>query len=223
MSDGAHHDALIDDLVEGLQPGARLASPWRRALGWSALVAVLGVVLATQANWVSLAARMAVPDLSLATLGAVLTAFTASVAAFQSSVPGRSWKWSLLPLPSAALWIGASGVGCLRDWTIPVVEPATPNAMEGCFAFILALSLPLSAVIVLMLRRACPLRPNLTAALGGLAAAAAAASLLVLFHPHDATAQDLIVHCVVVVLVIACNGLLGGRILDARARAVPRW
>ena len=89
--------------------------------------------------------------------------------------------------------------------------------MEGCFSFILAFSLPLSAILVVMLRRACPLRPNLTAALAGLAAAAAAATLLVFFHPHDATAEDLLIHLVVVALVIGANGLLGGRLLD-RAR-----
>ena len=216
MSDGTRHDALIDDLVGGLTPSGRLASPGRRALGWTALVAAAALVLTPWIDWHSLAERMGVSDLRLAAIGSAITAVTAGLAAFQTSVPGRSSRWALLPLPSAALWIGASGVGCLRSWTIPVAEPTTPNAMEGCFAFILAFSLPLSIVLVAMLRRACPLRPNLTAALAGLAAAAAAATLLVLFHPHDATAEDLLIHLVVVAAVVAANGLLGGRLLDGR-------
>lgn len=218
MSESARHDALIDDLVGGLEPSGRLPSPWRRALGWSALVAAAAGLLALWADWHSLGARMAVPDLRLAAIGAAITTFTAALAAFQTSVPGRSSRWAMLPLPSAALWIGASGMGCLRSWTIPVAEPTTPHAMEGCFAFILAVSLPLSVVLVTMLHRACPLHPNLTAALGGLAAAAAAATLLVFFHPHDATAVDLLIHLAVVAAIIAANGLLGGRILGGQGR-----
>jgi hypothetical protein len=68
-----------------------------------------------------------------------------------------------------------------------------------------------------MLRRACPLQPNLTAALGGLAAAAAAATLLMPFHPHDATASDLLIHAVAVLGVIGLNGLAGSRLLGRRA------
>lgn len=215
MSDGSRHDALIDGLVTGLRPSGRRPAPWRLALAWTALVLGLAVLLAPWVDWVSLGARMRVADLRWATIGAGLTAVTAAWAAFQTGVPGRAPAWALLPLPSAALWIGASGVGCLRAWTIPAAEPTTHEAMGGCLAFILAFSLPLSLTLVAMLRRACPLRPGLTAALGGLAAASGAATLLVLFHPHDATAEDLLVHLAVVAAVIAANGLLGGHALGA--------
>ena len=57
--------------------------------------------------------------------------------------------------------------------------------------FIVFVSVPLAVALVLMLRRACPLRPGLTATLGGLASAAAAATLLNLFHPFDVAATDL--------------------------------
>ncbi|WP_379039843.1 DUF1109 domain-containing protein [Methylobacterium marchantiae] len=73
--------------------------------------------------------------------------------------------------------------------------------------------MPLS--ILLMLRRACPLNPNLTAALGGLAAAAAA--LLVPFHPHDATATDLAVHLVAFLIVVGLNTSFSGRLLNGTA------
>lgn len=217
----AHHppahaiDRLIEGLVTDLRPAPPLAAPLARALGWSTLVLAAGAVLALRADLGSLATRMAVPDLSLAALGSGLTAFAAAVAAFQTSVPGRGARWALLPLPPAALWIGASGLGCLRGWALPGMVPTTPEVMGTCLSFILIVSLPLSAFLMLMLRRACPLRPGLTAALGGLAAAAAAATLLVFFHPHDATALDLLVHLAVVGLVVVANGLLGGRLLEA--------
>jgi hypothetical protein len=70
----------------------------------------------------------------------------------------------------------------------------------------------LSILLVLMLRRGYPLRPNLTAATGGLAAAAAAATLLNFFHPYDAAATDLVVHAGAVVLVVLAGRALSGRL-----------
>lgn len=210
------HD-LVEDLARSLTPVRRLPGPGRRALVWSGAVLTVGLLLVPMADVSGLRARLAVPDLHWAALGAILTAFAAALAAFQSSVPGRSPAWSLLPLPPLLLWLGASGLGCLRGWLAPAANLAEPEEMRGCFVFLMGVSLPLSVLLVLMLRRACPLRPNLTAALGGLAAAAAAAALLVPFHPHDATATDLLVHLVAVLLVVGLNGLFGGRLLDGTA------
>jgi hypothetical protein len=67
---------------------------------------------------------------------------------------------------------------------------------------------------MVMLRRACPLQPGLTAAVAGLASAAAAATLLNFFHPFDAAATDLAVHAVAVALVIGANEVLGSRSLQ---------
>lgn len=209
-------DGLIDALSRRLTPVRRLRAPWLRGLGWFAAAAALGLAMAPFADMDGLGTRMATLDMRLAALGAVLTALTAAVAAFQSSVPGRSPSWSLLPLLPAALWIGSSGVGCLRQWSVPGTDLADAGEMGGCLLFLLGVSAPLSVGLVLMLRRACPLRPSVTAALGGLAAAAAAAALLVPFHPHDATATDLLAHLVVVGAIIGANSLAGGRLLSGR-------
>lgn len=227
MSEGARpagtgHDRLLDDLAGDLRPVRRLPAPALRALGWFAAAIGVGLALMPLADLDSLRLRMATPDLRLAALGAVLTALTAALAAFQTSVPGRSPAWALLPLAPAALWIGASGAGCLRGWVVPGTDVADMREMRGCLVFLLGFSLPLSIGLVLMLRRACPLRPNLTAGLGGLASAAAAAALLVPFHPHDSTATDLLAHLAMVGLVIGANILAGGRLLSAGAgRPVP--
>ncbi|WP_375408376.1 NrsF family protein [uncultured Methylobacterium sp.] len=209
-------DALIDALSRRLAPVRRLPAPWLRGLGWFAAAIALGLAMIPFADMEGLATRMATLDMRLAALGAVLTALTAAVAAFQSSVPGRSRFWALLPLAPAALWIGSSGLGCLRQWSVPGTDLADAGEMGGCLIFLLGVSAPLSAGLVLMLRRACPLRPNLTAALGGLAAAAAAAALLVPFHPHNATASDLLAHLVVVGAIISANTLAGGRLLAGK-------
>lgn len=221
MPDPASHEQRVTDLVDelalSLTPVRRLPGPAMRTLAWCAAVLVLGAILLPIVDLGGLWARLGVPDLRYAALCAFLTSASAAFAAFQSSVPGRNPAWALLPLPPLVLWIGFSGLGCLRGWIAPSANLAEPEEMRGCFAFLMSVSLPLSVLLVMMLRRACPLRPNLTAALGGLAAAAAAAALLVPFHPHDATATDLLAHLVAVLVVVGLNGVLGGRLLDRTA------
>jgi hypothetical protein len=119
------------------------------------------------------------------------------------------------------LWIAASGIGCLRSWL--VVDTRLPPLAEtaDCLAFILGLSIPLAAVLIVMLRRGYSLHPNLTALLGGLACAAAAAALLNFFHPYDATATDLAVHALAVVVIILGARMVGGRLLAAKKIGAP--
>ncbi len=216
MSEPARHDSLVEDLAAGLVPVRRLAPPGRRALAWCGAALALGLLILPFADTAGLELRLGVADLRYAGLGALLTAVAAAYAAFQTSVPGRSAAWALLPLPPLLLWIGASGLGCLRAWIAPGADIPDAGEMRGCFVFLMGASLPLSCLLVWMLRRACPLRPGLTAALGGLAASAAAAALLVPFHPHDATATDLAIHLAAVALIVGLNGLAGGRLLEPR-------
>ncbi|MGY2047322.1 NrsF family protein [Methylobacterium sp. JK268] len=212
MSEAAH-DLLVERLVGDLRPVRPLRSPLWRGFLWCAAALALGLLVLPFSDLASLRLRMTVMDLRLAALGAILTAATASVAAFVTSVPGRSPRWALLPLAPAALWIGASGLGCLRDWVAPGTDLPDGREMGGCAVLLIAASLPLSVLLMRMLRRACPLRPGLTAALGGLAVAAAAASILVLVHPHDATATDLALHGVVVSAIVGLNARAGGRLI----------
>ena len=218
---GSKHDHLVESLVGGLAPVRRLPPPGLRAVAWFAAALGLGILLMPMADMEGMRARMSVPDLRVAAFAAVLTAATAAFAAFQVSVPGRSLRWALLPVGPAILWIGASGLGCLRGILAPSTDIPGPREIESCFAFLVGVSLPLSVLLVVMLRRACPLHPNLTAALGGLAAAAAAAVLLVPFHPHDATATDLLMHALAVGAIVGLNSLAGGRLL-AGQDASPR-
>lgn len=222
MAGQGHHDGLIRDLVADLQPVRRLPPPDLRALCWLAVVAVAAAALATRSELAPVRERLAgAPDMWLAAIGSALTAVLAAVAAFRVGLPDRSPTWWLLPLPGATLWLGASGLGCLRAWSLPGLEPASLAQEKDCLLFIVGLSVPLSALLLTMLRRARPLRPEPATALGGLAAAAAAATLLVLFHPYDAGATDLLVHVIAVTTVIGVNRLLGGRILGGGIAPVP--
>lgn len=217
------HDPLIRGLAADLTPVRRLPPPAVRALAWLGAVAVIGcglVVFAdVHAMWVRITAA---PEMWLAVVGSTATAVLAAIAVFELSLPDAPRAWAWLPLPGALLWLGASGFGCLRVWVLPETHVAVLDETRDCLLFIVLLSVPLSALLFLMLRRGCPLSPGLTAAIGGLAVAAAAATLLNFFHPFDAAATDLTVHAFAVALVIGANRVLGGRILAAPnfARAV---
>ena len=206
---------LIDQLAAELRPVRRLWRPTWRASCWFALVAGLGVAMALRADLPLIEHRLlAFPDMWLAVCGSVLTAISATLACFQVSMPDRSRLWALLPLPGLVLWMGASGMGCLRDAVVPRTPPATLGAAaEDCLPFILGVSLPLAVVLMIMLRRALPLRLELVSGLGGLATAAAAASLLWMVHPYDASAADLVVHTLAVLLVVLAARGIGPRTL----------
>lgn len=216
------HDALIRGLTDDLAPVKRLPAPALRALVWFGAVVVLGLFGAWFADMPELKERlMGAPDMWLAVTGSTLTAILAAFAAFQLSVPGRSRLWSLLPVPPALLWITASGVGCLRTTLLPGTHAAGITQERDCLLVIVCLSLPLSALMILMLRKAYALQPGLTALIAGLASAAAAATLLNFFHPFDATASDLTVHAAAVAFVVIANRLFGARSLAAENFSRP--
>jgi hypothetical protein len=211
----SHYDQIIRSLAADLRPVRPLRPPGLQAVAWVAVVIVTGLGLSAVADRPAVAARlMAAPDVWLSALGSALTMLLAAIAAFQLSMPDRSQLWAVLPLPAAVLWIAAGGAGCLRTRLLPGMHAANLDDSKSCIAFILAVSIPLSAMLLAMMRRAYSLHPGLAAVIAGLASAAAAATLLNLFHPYDASATDLVVHTVAVVLVIVANRAYGGRMLQ---------
>ncbi len=226
MSDAASTDRLIDSLAADLRPTAALAAPWKRMVVWALAVVWVGLLLSFFADLPGLRVRlMATPDLLYSLVGAVLTAVLAGVAALQTAIPGRSAWWAL-PLPALVLWVGASTAGCLR-MTVPPATLAEP-AMHPvvCLQVLVLISAPLILLLAWQVKRGCPLRPGLSAALCGLASAGAAAALLTLIHPFDATVADLGVHGLAVVLVIAVTGVAGRPALSratSRARQSAGW
>ncbi len=200
----------LEDLVAGLSaelvPVRRLPVPALRAAAWVGLVAAMGLVLAASCDMPALGRRLtAAPDMWMAVAGSTATAVLAALAAFELSVPGRGARWALLPLPALLLWMSASGLGCLRVWAVPGADGAAMNEARHCLVRILVMSVPLMAAMTAMVRRACPLRPHLTALVSGLAVAAASASLLNLDHPFDASATDLLAHLLALLLVMGLN------------------
>ncbi len=214
-SPSASHQALIDRLGTELVPVRRLLPPGLRTAGWLLVVALIAAGLLMHYGAAPMLLRFAAtPDLAWAGVGAVITAISAAWAAFALSVPGRRVAWAWLPLPGTLMWIGASGLGCLRTLVAPGTSISSLHQSADCLVFIISFSIPLSALMIVLLRRACPLRPTLTAVLIGLASAAASASLLEICHAYDAAATDLLTHAVAVGLVVAANAAMGGRLLS---------
>ncbi|MGZ3409400.1 MAG: NrsF family protein [Xanthobacteraceae bacterium] len=213
------HEALIRDLADDLAPRRPLPAPAWRTLGWLGVVAVIALCGAWFADLPALGRRLsAAPDMWLAVAGSVLTMLMAAFATFELSLPDRSRLWALLPLPAAIIWIAGSGVGCLRTWLIPGTHAAEISEERDCLLIIIGLSIPLMALLLIMIRKACTLEPGMAATMAGLASAAAAATLLILFHPYDATASDLLIHAVAVTIVLAASYLFGGRTLKINSR-----
>jgi hypothetical protein len=213
------NDRLVQALGADLAPVRRLAPPSLRVLTWLTILGAVALALAMVSDVAAMMHRlMAAPDMWLAAMGSVLTALLAAMAAFELSLPDRKAAWALLPLPALLLWIGASGMGCLRTWSIAEANPMPPDQPAHCLIYILGISLPLSLLLIVMLRRGFSLRPNLTAIIGGLACASAAATLLNLIHPYDAAATDLAVHALAIVIVILANAIFGRRVLMSSTR-----
>ena len=212
-------DNLISYLVEDLKPTRPLWSPARRTAVWLSVVVAIGVAMGFRADLAAVWARLTgASDMWLSFVATCATAVSAAIAAFQLSMPDRRAMWALLPLPPFILWLVASGMGCLRSWIIPGVEIIPADHIKQCFFFIVGFSIPLSALMIVMLRKGYSLHPNIDAALAGLAVAAAAALLLTLVHPFEATAIDLIVHFLTVGLVVGANRFWGGALLRSAAR-----
>ncbi len=212
-------DDLVAGLVADIRPVRRLAPPWRRVLWWALLGAPwVALTVAIMPPLPDLAARFLQPAFAVQQAAAVLTAILAAHAAFAAVVPGRS-RWLLLaPLLPLAVWLASLGQGCIDEW----LRGATLWYIDlECLPKIALIGFAPAVLMVFMLRRGAPLRPNLTVALGGIAAAALGNFGLRLFHPLDASLMVLAWQVGAVALLAALASLLGPRVLRWRATGAP--
>ena len=209
-------EALVAALCEQARPVAPLPSPLRRAATTVVPIVMVGAILVLLTGDVDaiLARYSGREAVMVVEMGAMLaTALLAVIGAFMVSVPGRSRRWLLAPLPTFFIWLGTSGLGCYQD--LVRLGPAGWGWGHGrnCLAFLLAAGVPIGGLMLWRLSRARPIDPMPVALLGGLGAAALAAFLLQFFHPVGLTVIDLCVHFAAVALIVALAVLSRRRVL----------
>jgi hypothetical protein len=202
-------DKVIAALALEGEPIRRLRPPMTRALIWLAVIAAvaLGCILAFS-NLAVFARRASDPRMAVELAATLATGLAGVIAAFHLSVPDRSRAWAWLPAPFAVLWMSLSGWGCYADWAEQNARGWALGQSSRCFLFILAVGVPLAGVLAWRLRRASPLQPRLTAALGAVGVAGLSAFILQFFHPFDVTLLDLGAHLAGVLVLIAAMTLI---------------
>ncbi len=168
-----------------------------------------GVAIALFSNLDVTIGRLSEPLLLAELIGILGTAIGAVIAAFYLSVPGRSSRWGLVPIPFFVLWMASSGDNCYQDWLVHGTDGWALGESFACFRFILMTGVPIALSLLLILRRAHPLAPIRVAAIAGLGVAAMAAFLLQFFHTFDITFLDLAVHLAAGAMVAAGSALVG--------------
>ena len=205
---------LIEQLAARAKPVRPLASPWRRALVWFALAAtVVAVICLVSGLRADLATAMSVPATAIEWLASTLTGLLAGYAAFLVSVPGRSPRWIWLPLPALVLWLVSIGLGCLGEWwQVGSQAFAFDDHGAQCFGMITLVSLPLTLVLLLMVRHAGAVRPAETALLATLSAAALSSAAVSLVHDGESALMVLAWHASAVALLTGLGWVLSRRL-----------
>jgi len=199
----AGSDDLILHLTAGLRPVKRLPPPLVRAFIWLSVVAAISAAFVTEFGRIeTFIDRARDPKMALELIGTLATGILGVIAAFELSMPDRSLRWVLLPLPSFVLWLASSSYSCWRHWVATGPGPWVLGETTGCFAWIAGVGVPLAISLFVILRRSCPIDPGPVAAMAGLGVASLAAFVLQFFHPFDVTVIDLGMHLAAVATVV---------------------
>lgn len=206
---------LIESLVANAAPVRRLRPPVARAVGWLLFAALILALLAVSHGVrPDLELRLQQPVFVIGIAASLATGVLAAVASFIVSVPDRSRRWLLLPVPALLVWLATVGYGCLTAWVSIGPDGISLGETARCFATLVLVGAPLSLALLVMLRFAALLAPTSVAIAGNLAVAAMTSTALSLFHPLDATAMILIWNLGTAALLVVLGGLYGRRMFS---------
>ncbi len=213
--------ALITSLGQDAKPVRRLWPPALRATLWLIFATGLIVVFACERGLhQDLAHRFGRSEFLIEWIGSLSIGVGAAFAAFYLSVPGRSSRWSLLPLPGLMLWLFSMGYGCYADWNRLGLQGLIPTTSFECLEFIIQTTVPLSIALLFLLRHAALVRPVSTTVFATLSVAAIAAAGQSLTHHFDTTIMVIIWHAGTTAVLLTAARLVSPRLM-ARLVAVP--
>ena len=207
-------DRLIAAMADAAAPVRRLRPPlWRAALIWLAAVGLLAALVLIRGVREDIGSQLADPRIAFGLAMALLTSALAAVAACMLALPDRSPGWLLLPLPALALWLGSIGYGCLTAWV--GLDPGAVTREEAlrCLTTTLLCGVPISALVLMLLRRGAPHHPQAATLAGGLAASGVTAAALTLIHSISPSLMIVLWNAGVTLVLIAAQALAGRRLL----------
>jgi hypothetical protein len=216
-------DDLIRSLADDAAAVRRLRPAWVRAAFWLALglpplliIAAIDGIAVEPGNLVG-DTRMLVEMAAI-----LLTALTAAVCAFMSTVPGAGRIWFFVPIAPLAVWLASVGEVCVADWMRFGLASLSLRFDGTCFLPMVLMGVLPTAAMLVMLRRGAPLTPRITLVLGTLAVAALANFGLRLVHAADVSIMVLVWNFAVVAILSAIAARRGPRLLDWQRVAAGR-
>ena len=210
-------DNLIERLAGKVEPVRRLAVPWVRTAVWFSIAVpyvTLIVVMMTPRG--DLSAKLSDLRFLLEQAAALSTGTVAAMAAFASIVPGYDRRIALLPFAPLSFWLASLGEGCLQAWMRDRAQGLSFESDFACIPTIALMGALPALAMAVMLRKGAPLRPHVSAALGGLAAAGLGNFGLRLIHHQDASLMVLVWQMGTVFMLAILCGSAGRLFMDWR-------
>jgi hypothetical protein len=202
---------LVTRLASMAAPVRPVGRPWKGAALWfSVCVIYLGGVAAFA---LARRSRLAVTDAPLYVvqqLALLVTALTAAIAAFASTIPGYSRRILAAPAVPGAIALVSLITACVRDVQTRGTLGLSSQTDWPCVVSIFLGSAVLGSLLGFMLRRGAPLAPRLTGVLAAAAALGVTNIEACLTRPHLFNSVVLLWHgatsmIVVVVLAVAAG------------------
>jgi hypothetical protein len=215
-------DAIIRALSEDARPVRPLAPPAVRALLWfvPALAAVVVVLAIHGIDAAQVGRAFSEPRLLVEELATLVTAVSATIAAFRSTIPGEDRRWFWVPFAGLAAWVAVAGAACVGDY-VRIGDAALAIRLDtDCFLPGAIAGSLLTITMLIAIRRGAPMVPRLTLVLAGLAVAATVNLGLLVQHAGDVSIMLLIWHTLYVAGLAAIAGLAAPALLGWR-RPIP--
>ncbi len=214
---------LAEALAKATRPVRVVRRPSVRTGRWLLVAATVTVLLAAEHGLRSdFSDRLRDPSFVIGIAASSLTGASAAIACLTASLPDRSRRWLLLPLPCLVTWMATLGHGCLLDWVSYDAGSLHIGHAFRCLATVLLVSLPLSASIFAMLRYTARLRPALVTLTAGLAVAGMTSTAMSLLYRLDATVLNLVLNLGATALAATVEAAIARRLLSRIAASTRR-